>query len=266
MSTETKSGDDEHDGPECQVCYHQHDWGAMGYKIGRGDFIEACPNCGLRYATPPADREEFEQVAHGYRDLPGHEFDDEELHRRLPALRLIDDDAIREETMRVTNQAPAYFWLAPASQSDYHHPVCRENYGLWAHTLMVSTALERLLPSWTGMGRLTDRDADLARAAVLLHDQRKSGLDGSVRESSTSDHDLEMAAYVREQSRLPEELADAIAAHMGAWYDGPKPATPLEDVVHTADMVASTADITCAVPGPLPEELAEIGVTEAETL
>jgi hypothetical protein len=67
-----------------------------------------------------------------------------------------------------------------------------------------------------------------------------------------------MARVVREESELPEIVADAIAAHMGAWYDGPPP-TPgsIEDLVHTADMLASCSAISVPVPAPRPRELAD---------
>jgi len=43
------------------------------------------------------------------------------------------------------------------------------------------------------------------------------------------------------ESALDDRVVDAVAAHMGPWYDGPAPETPLEWLVHHADMVASTA-------------------------
>ena len=183
----------------------------------------------------------------------------EEAFRRMPTLELIDDDRIKVVTARLTAEAPEYFWTAPAAGSKFHHPACREHHGLWAHTLMLSTVIERLAPSYVGQGRLDESDVDLAHAAAILHDQRKRGPPEDPQGSSTSDHDLQMARVVRE-SPLPGAVADAIETHMGAWYDGPEPETDLQDLVHTADMVASTATISPAIQGPVPEELADLGL------
>jgi len=183
----------------------------------------------------------------------------DETYRRLPTLELIEDGRIRAIASRLSSEAPDYFWTVPASTSGYHHPACRQDHGLWIHTLMLSTVIDRLADSYVAQGKLEEGDVDLAHAAAILHDQRKNGDPQDPSETSVSDHDLRMADVVRD-SPLDERVADAIAAHMGSWYDGPAPSTPLEDLVHTADMVASTASITPAVHGPIPEELADVGL------
>ena len=185
--------------------------------------------------------------------------DKEEVYRRLPSLNLIEDETIRHTTAQLSAQAPEYFWNVPASVSSYHHPICREERGLWVHTLMVSTAVERLGDSYEAR---FDVDVDHARSAAILHDQRKNGAPEAPSTSSVSDHDLQMAQVIRE-SGLPETVADAVAAHMGPWYDGPEPESPLDELVHNADMLASTENATLAVPGPVPEELHEYELTSA---
>lgn len=188
----------------------------------------------------------------------------EEVTRRVPTLRLVEDADVREETARLTASAPAYFWEVPASTSGYHHPLCRGERGLWVHTLMLSTVVEELGASLVELGRLDRDDLDLAHAAAVLHDQRKNGDPTAPSTSSVSDHDLRMARVVREESDLPEKVAKAVESHMGPWYDGPDPETPLEDLVHTADMVASTETVTAGVQGPLPEELDGLGLEEVD--
>jgi len=183
-----------------------------------------------------------------------------ETVRRLPTLRLIHDDDVRRETARVAASAPRYFWSVPASASSYHHPLCRRERGLWAHTLMLSTVVERLVESRVGLGELSEADVDLAHAAAVLHDMRKNGPPEDPAESSVSDHEERMARVVRETSALPWRVASAVESHMGPWYDGPEPEAPLPRLVHDADMVASTATITPAVQGPLPEELQGLGL------
>lgn len=183
----------------------------------------------------------------------------DEVYRRLPALNLIEDEMIRHITAQLSAQAPDYFWTAPASVSSYHHPICREEHGLWAHTLMVSTAVERLVDSYEIR---FDVVPDHARAAAILHDQRKRGPRQSPADSAVSDHDLQMGAVVRD-TKLPDPIADAVAEHMGAWYDGPEPESAVGELVHNADMMASTANATLAIPGPIPDELQQYDLEEA---
>lgn len=189
----------------------------------------------------------------------------EEARRRLPSIDLIGDPVVRRETAQIAARAPSYFWSVPASSSGYHHPLCRGERGLWVHTLMVSTVVERLLDSRVGLGLLEESDRDLARSAAVLHDMRKNGPPGCASMSSVSDHDLRMARVIREESSLPEAVAEAVESHMGPWYDGPAPEPGLERIVHDADMVASTSTISPAVPAPLPEELADVdGLEEVD--
>ena len=184
-----------------------------------------------------------------------------EVYRRLPALNLIRSESIREATAELSADAPDYFWTVPASTSGFHHPACRKERGLWAHTLMVSTAVERLVDSYE---QRFDIEPDHARAAAILHDQRKNGDPAAPSDKSASDHDLLMADVVRQKMPLPKTIADAVSEHMGAWYDGPEPSSPLSELVHNADMMASTANATLAIPGPIPEELEHLELSEAD--
>ncbi|WP_268899194.1 HDIG domain-containing metalloprotein [Haloarcula salinisoli] len=183
-----------------------------------------------------------------------------EVRRRIPAAELIEDEHIQHCTLQATAQAPDYFWKVPASTSGFHHPICRGERGLWAHTLMVCTAVERLVDSYEAR---FDINPDHARAAAILHDQRKNGDRENPSDTSVSDHDLRMASFAKEYG-LPDPVSEAIAEHMGAWYDGPEPSSPLSELVHNADMMASTANATLAVPGPIPEELEGLGLEEAD--
>lgn len=184
----------------------------------------------------------------------------EDVKERVPSIQFIDAYNVEKDVIELTANAPDYFWSVPASSSGYHHPLCRGRHGLWIHTLMLSTVIDRLADSYVQQGRLTEYDIDLAHAAAILHDQRKNGSPENPQDTSTSDHDLKMAAVIREQSGLPYVVADAVESHMGPWYDGPKPETDLDDLLHTADMIASTESITAAIPGPIPDELADLDI------
>ena len=181
-----------------------------------------------------------------------------EARRRMPSLSLIENDAIREETHKLTMFAPAYFWERPGSTAGYHNA---HEHGLWAHTLKLSTVIERLADSYTERGLLRSDDVDRAHAIAILHDQRKAGEDG---EETQSDHDWWMGGVVRQESDLGETVARAIESHMGAWGDGPDPSSTLAELVHVADMVASDDNVEIALPAPVPEELEALGFDGVE--
>lgn len=173
----------------------------------------------------------------------------QEVERRLPSLGYIDDDAVRSETKRISRKAPEYFWIRPGSRR--HHNV--HEHGLWKHTLKLSVVIDRLADSWVQLSYVEEDDINHAHAAAILHDQRKEGTNGG---GTAKDHDLQMAAVVRDFSSLDNEVADAISAHMGPWYQGPSPtAGSLESLVHVADMIASTKAINIQLPQPVPSEL-----------
>lgn len=193
------------------------------------------------------------------------ELDQSEVIRRFPHIQKIEDGAIKEEVIYLTATSPEYFWEVPASNSGHHHPICRKKCGLWAHTLMGATAYERLAQSYIAQGLINKHELDCGRAAILLHDQRKNGDPEEPDFYSTEYHDLHMADVISESSALPLKVADAVKSHMGPeeWYDGPAPDTPLQQLVHSADMIASTENITATIYGSVPDELADIGVTNA---
>lgn len=188
----------------------------------------------------------------------------DDVERRVPTLRLIVDADLRDEVARVTAGAPRYFWEAPATTSDeYHNPACRGHRGLWVHTLMLSTAIETLADSREQLDDLDRRDLDTAHAAAILHDQRKLGAPerrGEPSDTALTDHDLRMADYLTATADVPKRVVDAVASHMGPWYDGPAPVHPVSRLVHDADMIASSAAVTPAIQGPLPRELADLDV------
>lgn len=177
-----------------------------------------------------------------------------DILQRFPELGLIDDETVRNETAHLLqSHDEPYFWRAPAASSyDYHNMYCCGKYGLWIHTKMVYTAYERFVDSFLVQGRIDGYEADLGRAAVLLHDYRKYGTNYTEGKYATSDHDLLAAELVREHSALDERVADAIASHMGPFdkYEGPLPETELQRLVHMSDMAASTKNGTFGLYNP----------------
>ena len=181
----------------------------------------------------------------------------DEVDRRMPSLMLIADPEVRAEVRRLTQYAPAYFWERPGSTAGYHNA---HEHGLWAHTLKLSTVIERLADSYRERDLLRPGDVDRAHAAAILHDQRKAGLDGV---ETLSNHDWEMGRVVRD-SALDDTIARAVESHMGPWNDGPEPSSTLDELVHVADMIASDDNAEISLPAPVPEELTAHGYGAAD--
>lgn len=175
----------------------------------------------------------------------------DEAVARLPEVEDIRDDTLREQTIQVIREFPDYFWTAPASNS-HHPPEHQTRHGLWLHTKRVCTAFERLAPSMVQQGFMEWQDVDYGRAACLLHDMFKFGVPPTDAGSVTSDHDVAAADWLREHTDLPSEVIGAVEAHNGAWYEGRRPQTHLEQMVHIADMMASDENVSIAIEEPHP--------------
>lgn len=183
---------------------------------------------------------------------------DEEVERRLPEVNLIQDDEIREATLSALGRGvPDYFWEVPATSSGkYHNPFSRRRHGLWIHVKQVFAVYERMVRSYVEQGLITEEEADAGRAAVLTHDMLKYGHGYEDGDGTVKNHDKLAAHWLEHNSELPREAVRAVACHNGPWYSGPAPETPLEQLVHMADMVASTKNATVGVYQPA-EEIAE---------
>lgn len=187
-------------------------------------------------------------------DLSDPPLTDQEVKRRMPSLALIEDSELRGDVRRLTRFAPPYFWTRAGSTMGYHNA---HECGLWAHTLKLSTAIDRIADSFVEQELIVEADVDRAHAAAILHDQRKAGPAGGD-EKTDRDHDLQMGTGVRKH--IDDELvARAVESHMGPWYEGPEPRSPLDQLVHVADMIASSRHIDMALPEPVPNELVEHG-------
>lgn len=171
---------------------------------------------------------------------------------RFKEVELIDDSTIRSEVVSAIRDGhEVNFYKAPAASSYRHHnPYCCNKYGLWIHTKMVFTAYERLWPTYKQQGFITDEEVDYGRAACLLHDLRKHGEGYTEGDGAAKDHDIQAAEWVAANTDLPEEVCQAIATHMGPWYEGPEPKTKLDQLVHMADMTAANKNVTCGVYEP----------------
>lgn len=179
-------------------------------------------------------------------------FRDEALLERLPEIELIEDDDLRDETKdAMARIIPKYFWKVPATSSGfYHNTYAKGERGLWIHVKMVFTAYERLVRSYVEQDLITEFEADCGRAAILLHDVLKYGHSYSEGDSTKTNHDRLASQWLVKHTDLPSAVTSAVASHNGPWYDGPSPSSDLEQLVHVADMVASTKNATCGVYEP----------------
>lgn len=183
---------------------------------------------------------------------------EEELLKRLPELSALRGN-VRDETIRIfMEDVPGYFWVARAAEK-YHPPDERGLGGLWLHTKRTFFALTVLERSFRAMSTIDSMEANCARAAILLHDVFKYGVEPdnddeedyheyangylSHLERSNQRHDLDMAEHIRENSDLPDQVAQCVETHGGSasWFshEGPTPRNDLQLMHHLADLNAS---------------------------
>lgn len=208
----------------------------------------------------------------------------EQLLYRLPEIKSLDGRVQSEVISLFIEEIPPYFWLARSSE-DYHPPDERGLGGLWLHTKRVYTAFRILEPTYKSLNLMGPYQANCARAAVLLHDAFKYGQHPSTRSSGDDmpddahdyahglmahlpaytmpDHDTLMAEHITTETELPDEVAWYVAAHGGSgdWYghEGPSPDSPIEMVVHLADMIATSKHHKLPVYEPTTELRSLVG-------
>jgi len=181
------------------------------------------------------------------------------VFRRLPEIRKIEDDKLREQVIDVfLNHCPEYFWRCPASSSGkYHPPDTTGKHGLWLHSKRAFHAFEDLARTEVEMGLIDEEDLDYGRAGILLHDLFKQGLPPRDEHHTVEDHDRIAARYLGRKTDLPDEVLGLIDSHNGAWYEGKTPETELERLHHRADYIVSRRSCQYEIPDPC-EELEEV--------
>lgn len=165
----------------------------------------------------------------------------EELHNLLPEIKEIENDDLRRKTEIIyIIQCPEYFWTKPASSSGKYHPKdhCGK-HGLLLHTKRAFTAYQRLSRSYREAGRITEYEQDCGRVAILLHDIYKYGEPQEQNQHTVSNHDRIAYNKLKKNTDLPEEILGCIDSHNGPYGEGKAPETELEQLHHTADMIAS---------------------------
>lgn len=172
------------------------------------------------------------------------------------ALELIEAPRLRKVVEHMWKFAPDYFFVIPASVSGKHHAEWSTGKGgLVRHVLMGVKVAYDLARTFG----LTDKERDLALVAMFGHGILKYGFDFDKRYLPMHPF-LPRTHYGSEKSpafigtfAYSEEFdvfMRAIERHMGSiatgeWSQtsGIKPETPLEQVVHLADYMASRKGI-----------------------
>lgn len=169
-------------------------------------------------------------------------------------LQTICNDNVREYTQQVLERVNDKFFHAPASSSGKYHPkYTLGDGGLYRHTRAAVKIANSLLETTT-FNNFASIQCDYIRAALILHDTCKSGIDW------TSEHTcFEHPAFacdlifdtLKDNSNESEQeyqmnVTRLIACHMGEWntskYSTMKLPVPISDdeiFVHLCDYLAS---------------------------
>jgi hypothetical protein len=165
----------------------------------------------------------------------------------------IQDDAVREFTLKALECLPEYFWKVPASSTGKYHPqYALGEGGLLRHTKACLLIAEELFKN-TLLFDFTEIEKDIARSALHLHDGVKHGLEGS--QYTVSEHPLEVTKYIQSNPKLLQHIGmkdwelikECIETHMGQWTQDFKtgeevlqpPTNNLQKFVHLVDYLSS---------------------------
>lgn len=172
-------------------------------------------------------------------------------------IQLIQHAGIRKLVQLTLDAAPNCFWLMPAATTGKYHPsYALGKSGLIRHTIAVVRIAQHLLH----MEGIEPQSLhhDLTLAACLLHDCCKKNDDETY---TAFNHPCRAAELIRKiaaplinSAAITRHevhfITAAVESHMGRWninsFTGehlPKPLTPLQRLVHTADYLASRKDL-----------------------
>lgn len=197
--------------------------------------------------------------------IPKHEigtYKQQAFELAYPYFDLISSPNIKRFSKAMWEKAPSYFFVIPASSSGkYHAEWATELGGLVKHVLMGVQVAYDLSVTFG----LTDHQTDLALSAMFGHDLFKYGIEYDTRYSDMHPFiprsyfsNPKSEGYISHILENPQDfktIMDAIERHMGSLADGSwtcvskgsgrfKPETPIEQVVHLADYIASRKNLS----------------------
>jgi 23S rRNA maturation-related 3'-5' exoribonuclease YhaM len=160
---------------------------------------------------------------------------------------LIQAMDIRQFTIDSLNNAPDYFFEAPASSTGKYHPQCTLGKGgLVVHTKRVVFFANRVCDGWG----IVAGPRDIVLSASILHDIAKTGR-GAGSFENYENHPINAIKYLASLNTEPtkERIVNCIKFHMGRWTPASikknlEDYTILEFAMTTADFLAATKDVT----------------------
>ena len=167
-------------------------------------------------------------------------------------LEYIKNEKYKENTKKLLELVPDYFFEVPAASTGKYHPsFAQGEKGLVRHTKVAIRIAKDILDVEYMNNGFTQDEKDLILIALLFHDSHKLGKE---KERYTRfDHPLLAANFIRENKEKTtftdkeiELLASTIASHMGQWNKSdysdiilPKPKNKYEFFVHMCDYLSS---------------------------
>lgn len=167
-------------------------------------------------------------------------------------LDYIKNEKYKENTKKLLELVPDYFFEVPAASTGKYHPAFAQGEkGLVRHTKVAIRIAKDILDVEYMNNGFTKDEKDLMLIALLFHDSHKLG---KIKERYTRfDHPLLAANFIRENKEKTtftdkeiELLASTIASHMGQWNKSEysdvilsKPKNKYEFFVHMCDYLSS---------------------------
>lgn len=170
----------------------------------------------------------------------------------------IKDEHLRSFAEYLRDNTPDYFFIIPASSSGKYHSEAELGLsGLMRHSMNVVRVLNYLLSLEQYKSKLTPRQCDMMRIAMLFHDAVKNGWNGS--QYTLQNHPTLAKEWIYEMNTkfanpLPEEdinfICGCVEAHSGEWNTNkkgvailPKPSSLAEELCHLSDYFGSRVNI-----------------------
>ena len=167
-------------------------------------------------------------------------------------LSYIKDSRILENSKKLINLLPDYFFEVPASSTGKYHPgFAQGEGGLVRHTKAAVRIAYEILSDDSLCNDYTDIDMDLVIIGLIMHDGFKYGLEKG--KYTLVNHPMIAAKVIRDNKdnlTLSDEelskLSGMVEAHMGPFnkdFNGnvmmPLPKNKYEKFVHMCDLLAS---------------------------
>ncbi|WP_297419202.1 HD domain-containing protein [Clostridium sp.] len=175
-------------------------------------------------------------------------------------LDLINDNKIKEWTLKALESLPDYFFEIPASSTGKYHPkYCLGEGGLTRHCRAAAKIAKDMF-TFSTLFKFTSKEEDEIISALLLHDGCKNGLEGS--KYTIHEHPLVVCEYLKDNKELNkildketrDNILNNIQSHMSEWNINkrsnivlPLPQTDSQKFTALCDYLASRKDINVAI-------------------